>query len=50
MPDRYLESKDTGTGCCQTLNSLIDGGVTKNRREMPPIENPMSCVDITSIH
>lgn len=28
---------------------LMEGGATRNRRAMPPIEKPMSCVDITSI-
>jgi len=26
----------------------MEGGATRNRRVMPPIEKPMSCVDITS--
>ncbi len=29
---------------------LIDGGATRNRRVMPPIEKPISCVDMTSSH
>ena len=29
---------------------LMDGGWTRKRRAIPPIENPMSWVDITSIH
>jgi len=28
----------------------MDGGCTKKRRQIPPIEKPISCVDITSIH
>lgn len=29
---------------------IIDGGDTRKRRAMPPIEKPMSCVDITRNH
>lgn len=28
----------------------MDGGATRKRRATPPIENPMSCVDMTSSH
>jgi hypothetical protein len=31
-------------------NSLILGGCTKNLLAIPPMENPMSCVDMTTIH
>jgi hypothetical protein len=30
------------------INILIEGGETKKRRATPPIENPMSWVDITT--
>ena len=29
---------------------LMEGGATRKRRAMPPIENPISCVDMTNIH
>ena len=29
---------------------LIDGGETRNRLEIPPIEKPNNCVDMTNIH
>jgi hypothetical protein len=38
-----------GKVLCQGICLLMEGGATRNRRAMPPIEKPMSCVDITSI-
>jgi hypothetical protein len=29
---------------------IMDGGATRNRLHMPPIEKPISWVDMTSIH
>lgn len=31
-------------------DALMDGGCTKNRRAIPPIEYPIICVDMTTIH
>lgn len=32
------------------IGQIMDGGATRNRRATPPIENPMSWVDITTNH
>ena len=32
------------------INLLIEAGETKKRRAIPPIEKPISCVDITNNH
>lgn len=43
----YIED-DLHAECKEDI--LMEGGCTKNRRAMPPIEKPMSWVDIVSIH
>ena len=35
---------------CPIENLLMEGGDTKKRRQMPPMEKPMSCVDMTMSH
>lgn len=53
-----LDGQTTGTSIqnpqsmvtAAALNLLIDGGATRNRFAMPPMENPINCVDMTMIN